>query len=185
MAGHHGVENDAQRKNIRTAIHAFAAELFGSHICGRAHHLTRKGQLAQIQLGDAEVGNLGVSVFGDQDVRRLDVTVDYALRVRIVERLGQFFGELERVGKRQFLFTDKNLVQGFAGNEFENNIRTLIVRVLPDVKDATGALRHALELSGSCPRMENVFTATCRSICGSRALYTTPMAPRPSSAKIS
>ena len=103
--------------------------------------------MAQIQLGDAEVGNLGVSVFGDQDVRRLDVTVDYALRVRIVERLGQFFGELERVGKRQFLFTDKNLVQGFAGNEFENNIRTLIVRVLPDVKDGHDA--GMVQASGS------------------------------------
>src|SRR6185436_11115721 len=45
------------------------------------------------RLGEAEVENLGLLAIGDEDVRRLDVAVQDAARVRGVERVGNLHGE--------------------------------------------------------------------------------------------
>ena len=67
-------------------------DLLGSHVLGRAHDLARAGQrrvlrLAAHQLRDAEVGDLDPALLVQQHVLRLDVTVDHALVVGVLQGL--------------------------------------------------------------------------------------------------
>jgi hypothetical protein len=48
-------------------------------------------------LGEAEVENRRVPASGDEDIGRLDVAVDDAVRMRGVERIGNLDGEIEKL----------------------------------------------------------------------------------------
>ena len=52
---------------------------------------------------DAEIGDQRVAAL-QQDVLRLDVAMDHAVRVRVVERVGHFAGDAHRVVDRQLPF---------------------------------------------------------------------------------
>ena len=63
-------------------VACLAGGLFRGQVLGGAHHLAGLGQRHLVgQAGDAEVGDLDAAVRGDQQVARLDVAVDQALRV--------------------------------------------------------------------------------------------------------
>jgi len=51
-------------------------------------HPLRRGSRSHLR--QSKVENLGVSAFGDEDVRRLDVAVNNAFRVGRIERVGDF-----------------------------------------------------------------------------------------------
>src|SRR5262249_53476769 len=68
----------------------------------------------------SEIQNLPVPSFGDEDVRRLDVPVDDASRVRRVQRVGDFDAERERVLHVQWLSCDP-CPQGHAVQEFHHD----------------------------------------------------------------
>ena len=70
-------------------VREFVAQgLFGRHVGRRAHRAAgaglHEGGGGQ-QLGHAEVGEVGVAVLIEQDVLRLQVAVDHAAPVRVVE----------------------------------------------------------------------------------------------------
>ncbi len=48
-------------------------------------------------LGKSEIQNLGVAAIGDEDIRRLDIAVDDALRMRHIEGVGNFNGEVLQI----------------------------------------------------------------------------------------
>src|SRR5580700_2948617 len=107
MPGNHGVENHAQRKEVGTSVGAFAGELLRSHEGGRAEHVARQSELREIQLGDAQVGNLGVAVLRDEYVGRLYIAMDDALLVRIIQGGGDFLSQAQSPGRREFLLAGK------------------------------------------------------------------------------
>ena len=63
--------------------------------------------------GDAEVGDQGLAVV-QQDVLGLDVAVDHAVAVGVVERRGHFGRDPDRVGDRELLLAGEPVAQGLA-----------------------------------------------------------------------
>ncbi len=61
--------------------------MLGVHAHGRHSGGLADGVLGCSNLGEAEVQNLGVAPLGNENVRRLDVTVNDAFRVRRIQRI--------------------------------------------------------------------------------------------------
>lgn len=66
--------------------------------------------------GDAEVGDEGVSIL-QQNALRLGVAVDDALRVRVLERVGDLAGDLHGVGDGQLLLSLEAGMQPLASHK--------------------------------------------------------------------
>src|SRR5215472_4871001 len=62
------VQNRAQGEEVRTPIDLTAIQLFRRHEGRRSQYLPADGQLAEIQFGNAKIGDLGMAVFGKQDI---------------------------------------------------------------------------------------------------------------------
>ena len=62
---------------------------------------------------DAEVRDDGLAL-EQQDVRRLDVTVDHTLAVGVVERLGHIGGDVDSVTDRKLMFAVEAVLEGVA-----------------------------------------------------------------------
>ena len=131
-AGEHLVEHAAQGIEIAPAIHVLVAgRLLGAHVRRRSHgeagarraHLAR--QLDHVR--DAEVGDVRVIV-GEQDVRRLDVAVDDAVPMRVLERVTYFFGNAQRHRDGQWSFPLDALLERVALDVRHDEVG----RVVPD-----------------------------------------------------
>jgi hypothetical protein len=84
--GDHLVGHGTQRILVGRTGDLVAAALFGAHIRGRSDQSPRMGFTRQLgDLGNTEVGDDGVAVFVDENVRRLDVAMNYAGAVRVAE----------------------------------------------------------------------------------------------------
>ncbi len=81
---------DAEREEIGAGVVGAAADLLGSEVGGGPEGDAGLGQRLLVlgELGDAEVHDLGGVVFEDPDVRRLDVAMHDAARVRVLESAG-------------------------------------------------------------------------------------------------
>ena len=79
-----------------------AERLLGAHVEGRAEQRTRGGQRpAPDVLREAEVGHGHAAVRAHHQVARLDVAVDDALSVRVVERQGRVPHDAGRLARRE------------------------------------------------------------------------------------
>ena len=118
-ARRHLVEHRTEAENIRACIEFLAAGLFRRHVgrCADGHagageliefhdgrlrlagwplfrvfHMRGDGELRQ-----AEIQNLRLAASGDNNVRRLDVTVNDPLLVSRIERIGNLYGKIQQV----------------------------------------------------------------------------------------
>ena len=101
------VQNNAKREDVRTSIERLAAHLLRRHVSGCPDHDPGTGKLdfgwargciisrscdfaggLGAQFGQAKIEDFGVSVLGNENVRRLDVAVDNAELVRCIEAVG-------------------------------------------------------------------------------------------------
>ncbi len=89
----HLVKDGAQRVDVGEGpdLPGAAAGLLRCHVAGRADQVARlrpAGRVVQV-LGQAEVGDLGRAVGGEQDVGRLQIPVDDTALVGAMDRAGQ------------------------------------------------------------------------------------------------
>src|SRR5437879_8784341 len=86
------IKNRPQRIDVtlRPGIGEAAGGLLGRHVVGRAEHLARSGQfdVALEQFCQAEICDARLIEWIEQDIRRLEVTMEDSLLVRVVNRLG-------------------------------------------------------------------------------------------------
>jgi hypothetical protein len=77
--------------------------LFRRHVAGGAEqHARLRPIFALLEiLGQAKVADLCQAVFGEQDVRRLQVAVYDALLMGVIERPGQSFDQFSNLSGRQ------------------------------------------------------------------------------------
>lgn len=84
-AGEHPVQHDASRIEVGPLVDALASNLLGRHVGGRADDCPRLRQAAAVEMGDAEIGDLDPPAAGQDDVRRLDVAMDDAVLVAVLQ----------------------------------------------------------------------------------------------------
>ena len=88
-AGEQLVQHHSQAEDVGTAVHEmpFAPGLLGAHVLGGPHVA---GELAEIRLpqGEPEIGQVRPARAIEEDVRRLDVAVDQAMEVCVMQGFG-------------------------------------------------------------------------------------------------
>src|SRR5206468_3189888 len=121
-AGGHLVQHGTEREQIATSVEAvFASCLFRRHV-GYSTHFSLASQL-----GETEIENLYLTALSDEDVGRLDVTMNDALGMRGFERLGELNADIEQAIKRQGR-TKQLVIKALAFEQFHRDER-LAVRV--------------------------------------------------------
>src|ERR1039457_7374514 len=83
------VRDYADRVEIGRHADAKAEELLGRHVMRRTEHIAVLRQLRRFGMRDAEVADLDAAILVDHDVRRFDIAVHDAGRVRVAEGVEQ------------------------------------------------------------------------------------------------
>ena len=118
LAGEGLVQQAAEAVHVAAPIDlALARGLLRTHVLGRPHHQPGLGQ-PHIRRGayrqrDPEVRDDGFA-FVEQDVLRLDVTVDHLPLVRVIERGGDLPGDAQRLVDAKLLLASELAAQRFA-----------------------------------------------------------------------
>ena len=118
VADEHFVHHAAERVDIRSRVElALAHRLLGAHVCRRAETHPCLGHSAAAGLArgqrNAEVRDHRVPAV-QQDVLRLDVAMDHAVLVRVLQGIGYFAGDTQRVVDGELLLAREPVAQRFA-----------------------------------------------------------------------
>jgi hypothetical protein len=125
LPGEHLEQQEPERVDVRPRVHRAPGNLLG---CGvlrrhRPHALLRQRSVAGVQqLGDAEVQQLQPALVGDQQVRRLQVTVHHQMRMRVRHRTCRLQEQLEPRRQRQRVFGAPT-IDRHAGHHFQRQER--------------------------------------------------------------
>jgi hypothetical protein len=88
LPSEHRVNQDAQRKDIRAGVNFASRHLFRRHIRRRSQYTHGPGHTFACQhFGDPKIRDFGAPIFGHQDVRRLQVTMDDLIPMRVIQPL--------------------------------------------------------------------------------------------------
>ena len=96
-AGQQLVHDGAERIQVRGAGEIQALHLLGRHVAGRTGDALDARDVGVGHQGDAKIDDAHVAVLREHDVRGLDVAVNHATRVRVVQRLGALEHQLDDV----------------------------------------------------------------------------------------
>ena len=195
-ASHQLVEHRARREEVAAAVHDLASHLLRRHVFGGAHHHPRARDVAHGEAGHAEVHDLDPALPGEEDVGGLDVAVDDPDLVGV----GQAFEHGDH---------DRDLALEAEGRSGPHRVEEVVpaeelhrdvgraVGVVAEVEDghhvgvhhardrARFALEAVLLLRVARDLGQHHLEGDVRSRSGSRAWYTTPMAPGPRRPRIS
>ena len=121
LAGEHLVEHAAEAVHVGARVEvAFAHRLFGAHVLRRAEGHAGLGHPGAARLArgerDAEVRHQGAAVV-QEDVLGLDVAMDHAMAMGVVERAGNFARDSHGAGNRELLLATHAITEGLAINE--------------------------------------------------------------------
>ena len=141
-AGGHLVEHRAKREEVGARIESFGADLLGRHVGDGAKSRAGTGEVVWLKqdagqsiagfeahlgtirgrdFGQAEIENLGVAAFGDEDVGGFDVAMDDAFCVGGVECVGDFRGKRKKKIGLEGLAGD-SLFESYAVQKFHGEI---------------------------------------------------------------
>ena len=132
----------------------FAFGLFGRHVGGRAEDLAvhRHRHFARFAAGQAEVHEVRLAVAVDHDVGRLQVAMDDALLVGMVQRVGDLGAQLGRFAAGELL-AGEPVAQRDAADEVADDVDD--VAIAADFVDADDA--GVAELGGGAGFAEEFF----------------------------
>jgi hypothetical protein len=125
LAGQHLVDQDAERVEVGlVADLGGPSDLLGRHIGGRPQGPPGGGQGRGVEvLGDPEVGQLDLALCGDHQVRRLEVAVDHALLVRVVQRVADLDGQVDHLAPGERAALAEDVVEGHPVDVLHREIR--------------------------------------------------------------
>ena len=131
------VEQHAGGVHVRGRGRGLARGLLGGEVLGGAEHHPRAGERGVSgPVGDAEVGDLDLPVWADQDVARLDVAVHDAGRVRDRQRFADLADDVHRgLGVQPPLFA-QHLPQVPALDELHHDeVQIAVLTGVEDLRD--------------------------------------------------
>ncbi len=123
------IQDDTQRINVGAVIDlAFTDRLFRRHIIGRADHqvLAERARAGNRQPRQPEIGQVGRRLLVQHDVRRLDVTVEHAASVRVIERFAYRRQDGEDVIDWQFAIVQEVLERATL-DQFHDDVRFAVL----------------------------------------------------------
>src|SRR5947209_3365235 len=141
-AGGHLVHDGTEREQVAASVEFFSLCLFRRHVGYSTNGRTTTGKVSRAalagdgvhghfslasQLGETEIENLYLTALSDEDVGRLDVTMNDALGMRGFERLGELNADIEQTIKWQRR-TEQLVIKALAFEQFHRN-KGLPVRV--------------------------------------------------------
>ena len=134
-AGQHLVHDDAERIQIRPVVDLDALRLLRRDVVHRADRLRDLlGLLAVGEARDAEVHHLCRAVAQQHDVVRLDVLMDDAAAVRVIQRARHLLGEVNCLLPRQMVLLAQVVLERDALAQLHDDVLRLGV-ILRDVVD--------------------------------------------------
>ncbi len=150
-ARQHFIQHDAEREQVGAAVDRHTRYLLGRHVFRRAERCPGLRHARGRHVGDAEVGELAAARGRDHHIGRLDVAVDDAVLLRVVERVGHLRGDLRRRGERGARQLAQHLLQRASLEQLHRDVGH--AGVLADVEDgddirmveAAGRARFAQE----------------------------------------
>lgn len=129
MTDHQLICHDTQRVDVGAYVHWITADLFGRHVGRGAGGDGDPRRLGQA-LGAAEIAD-DDAVTVEQEVRRLDVSVQNAVLMQNLDRAGSLLGDIH--GGLQVHGADQ-VIDAAAADEVHDKVRTVLND--PDVKHA-------------------------------------------------
>ncbi len=101
-----------------------AANLLGRHVSRRSQRSARRRQRGRVQvLGDPEIGQLDLAVGRDHQVRRLQIAVDDAMLVGVVQRVADLDSQLDHLAPGQVPAILEHFLQGLALDVLHGDVR--------------------------------------------------------------
>ncbi len=136
LTGEQLVQDDTERVDVGVLVHTLALCLLRRDVVGRAEHRPGLGHpvLHVEGAGDAEVRHLRLAVAVEQDVLRLDVTMDKPLLVGEGEPLRDLDRQLDGRRHRNGTAPDQ-LLQVLAVDVLEDDELTAVVLTAVDHRD--------------------------------------------------
>ena len=149
--------DDRERIPVARGRRGLAAGLLRREIARSPQHGAGSRQRVDPRdRGDPEVGDVHVAVSIEEEVRRLDVSMNHAVLVRAVERTGRLLEPGQGVGARHDTAA-KTLVDGAAVDVLHDDERSSAV--LGDVED-----RHDVRCVRETSGRERLASETCASV---------------------
>jgi hypothetical protein len=101
-AGQHLVQHGAEGVEVGPRVSETPERLLGRHVRDRADHRPLAGESRTIEChSQAEVGDLHLSVLAEEHVPRLEIAVDDAALVRVLEPPADLVSEADRLHRRK------------------------------------------------------------------------------------
>ena len=190
---------EGERVDVGLAVDGQAPGLLGRGVAGGAEH--DAGGLGPRRLGEgagqAEVGDAQPAVLAEQQVGGLDVAVDEAAAVGVVEAAGRLEADEQRLRRRQLPAAVEHRAQAAAAEVLEHEVRRGVDASPSSPQSYTamtfGWLRAAAAWASARKRLRNAassasdgcrtLTATRRCSCTSSATNTVADAPVPTGAR--
>ena len=121
-SGHHLVHHNAQRVQIRPIVHPAALGLLRGDVMNGTQRFLGQGIALGHHPGDAKVCNLHAAVFQHHHVVGLDIPMDNAPAVGMLQSLGNLHGKMQGFLPVQDAFLLHVLLQADAVNQFHDNV---------------------------------------------------------------
>jgi hypothetical protein len=135
-AGEQPVDNDTERIDVGRGRGRFATHLFGRDVCGRAENRSGVGQrVCPLNPRDAEVRDLRTSLRIEQDVARLQISVDHAMFVCMGEPGGDIARDLSNLIVGDVDTVRESLVERTSGEVLEDHVPPLLVPEVEELDD--------------------------------------------------
>jgi len=159
--GQHLVEHGAQRVEIRARRHASAHGLLGRHVGGRSHHRSLAGDARAVERDrEAEVAEPDAAVVAEPDIPGLEIAVDDAVVVGVLEGGAQLLADVEDPsdGQAMALGLAELPVEVSAGDVLADQVDAAVLLV--DVVDGhdVGVVAEAPHRLGFAPHAHEVET---------------------------
>ena len=126
-AGQHLVGDDGEGVDVGGGGEVLAAHLLRGHVAWRAHGEAGHGEAGGVEgAGDAEVGEGGATAGVDDDVAGLDVAVDHALSVGVVEGAGELGDDAAGLGWGEGSALGDDAVEALAFEEAHGDVAAAV-----------------------------------------------------------
>ena len=146
------IEGAAEPVHVGAVIELCAEALFGSHVVRRAHDgsLAGEAQLGVTRPGEAEIGDLERARLGEEQVRRLDVTVDDAGALRVAEPARRLHEQEPALLRIEPLAAEERRLERRAAHELHRKVErrapAAVGRSIADEVDLHDVARHEARL---------------------------------------